>query len=205
MVDHAPSRFVALPAELRVRIYECLFEDESPQGEIDISLVKDHAPTVAIVAVSRLTRREALEMAEQAVPQFFSNHKFFLDIHSPVTNTGQYHTGPHGFQNAVKSLPKLPISGFELRFNVALVDWVGSNHTYVRLAASYDEPGSRIVNYRALDSGGSCTYGNFEVNALRPGVLKKHVAIGHGEAFHCCVVDVAEAFFDELWPRQSVD
>ncbi|KAK5730098.1 hypothetical protein LTR15_000032 [Elasticomyces elasticus] len=120
MADHAPSRLLALPAELRVRIYECLFEDESPQPEIDISLVRDHAPKVAIVAVSRFIRREALELTERAVSRFFSNHKFIFDLHTITckNNDGKNIPDLREAWSMMKTQPRFLSKTLELRFHI---------------------------------------------------------------------------------------
>ncbi|KAK5739893.1 hypothetical protein LTR17_004989 [Elasticomyces elasticus] len=199
----AASRLLALPAELRVRIYECLFEDESQQLEIDISLVKDHAPKVAIVAVSRLLRREALEMAQQAVAHFFDHHKFFLEIH-PVPKGGQEHQN----RQDMARLPRLPISGFELRFSVRrskrTANRTKQHKVSVKLAASYGPVEKHIVTFRyqELTEGGIYS-GPWSITmyALRPGMIGNNMAIGQGEPFGCKIRQVVEPFFHRLWSR----
>ncbi|KAK3629955.1 hypothetical protein LTR56_017714 [Elasticomyces elasticus] len=208
MADHVPSRLLALPAELRVRIYDCLFEDESQQLEIDISLIKDHAPKVAIVAVSRLIRREALEMARQAVSHFFDHHKFFLDIH-PVPKGGQDHQNRQDEQNAMAGLPRLPIPGFELRFSVWRISERIANRreqrkVSVKLAASYEPVEKPIVTlqYQELTEDGMYS-GPWSIKtyASRSGMIENYMAIGEGKPFGRRIRQVVENFFDGLWSR----
>ncbi|KAK4962408.1 hypothetical protein LTR10_000034 [Elasticomyces elasticus] len=204
MADHAPSRFLALPAELRVRIYECLFEAELPQLEVDISLVKDHAPEVAIVAVSRLIRREALAMAQQAVSRFFGTRKFFLDLHEIVSKVGG--TGPdlRDAHSKVKALPRFLLPAIELRFRVHRIGRSGARKdnglVCVKIAVNCGStPGQDTIKYQS-------TYSEFRENSRRfdlPGASLGptpswlSIAFSRGGAIrHFDVEGAVKTFFD---------
>ncbi|KAK5739894.1 hypothetical protein LTR17_004990 [Elasticomyces elasticus] len=115
MADHgAPLRLLALPPELRVRIYECLFEDESQHPDMDLFAIQHLAPNCAILRTSRLIRREALTIAQQAIASFFSTHTFFIEvrIRGVYFNTPDIHEIPAA---AAAIIPAYPIATLELR------------------------------------------------------------------------------------------
>ncbi|KAK5736836.1 hypothetical protein LTR17_007161 [Elasticomyces elasticus] len=87
MANHGqPSRLLTLPPELRVRVYECLFEAESQQPDIDLFAVKDFAPNPAILSTNHLIRHEALPIAQPAITRF-SQHTPSTEI--PPTKLGK--------------------------------------------------------------------------------------------------------------------
>ncbi|KAK4894324.1 hypothetical protein LTR27_007457 [Elasticomyces elasticus] len=73
------SRLLDLPPELRLFIYAQLFTTPPP-GQMDVTTTLSHAPDVAILAINRLIRHEALEMGKSAVEKFFAQQKFFLTL-----------------------------------------------------------------------------------------------------------------------------
>ncbi|KAK5676929.1 hypothetical protein LTS10_010693 [Elasticomyces elasticus] len=115
MASHsAPFRFLALPPELRVRIYECLCEDESQHLDMDLFAIQDFVPNPAILSTSRLIRREALTTTQQAIDRFFTAHTFFILVSLRPT----YENIPHVYdiEEAAALLPAYPIATLELRY-----------------------------------------------------------------------------------------
>ncbi|KAK5730097.1 hypothetical protein LTR15_000031 [Elasticomyces elasticus] len=115
MAGHGqPSRLLALPAELRIRIYECLCENESPHPDMDLFAIQDFVPNPAILSTSRLIRREALTITQQAIDRFFTTHTFFI----LVTLRPAYENIPHvdDIEKAAALLPAYPIATLELRY-----------------------------------------------------------------------------------------
>ncbi|KAK4905400.1 hypothetical protein LTR49_025305 [Elasticomyces elasticus] len=137
--DHQPFRLFNLPAELRVRIYECFFEP-SPQcnspAEIDlleVKTIKYHAPDLAILATSHLVRREAYDIAKQAERKYFQDTRFTLEFsvphNAPPRQVKTFTPGLCDTMAAVASLPYFPIicceellDAFCLHFNIGWAD-----------------------------------------------------------------------------------
>lgn len=71
------SKFLALPAELRARIYELLFEDENDK-DLNAFLLKSFLPARAITRVSHEIRRETIELFNQATEAFWRNQIFYI-------------------------------------------------------------------------------------------------------------------------------
>ncbi|KAK5676928.1 hypothetical protein LTS10_010692 [Elasticomyces elasticus] len=211
MANQTTSRLLALPAELRVRIYEYVFEDLSSQLEIDISLVKGHAPKVAIVAVSRLIRREALEMAEQAVSRFFSNHKFFLDLNQLAPAVKDYLQDPHNAQNPMACLPRYPILTLELRFKLLLVCSSADQYAMsIKVASSY-EPVSREYTMTCRHTGftgnEACEYGTpitLNKSLLQATESRYYIQLTQGDTHSCTINLVAKSFFRDFWHGRNV-
>ena len=73
--------FLFLPAELRNRIYSCLFEDASPV-ELEVCDARSHLPDPAITSVCRKVRGETLLLYYDSVRSFCSSHHFRISIAS---------------------------------------------------------------------------------------------------------------------------
>ena len=66
-------RLLDLPPELRARIYEYAFADESPE-EVDLIQIESHLPWPALTAVSRLVRQESVPCFQDAFEKFWRGH-----------------------------------------------------------------------------------------------------------------------------------
>ncbi|KAK4894329.1 hypothetical protein LTR27_007462 [Elasticomyces elasticus] len=133
------SRLLALPPELRVRIYECLFEDEPQHPDMDLFAMKHFAPNCAILRTSRLIRREALAIAQQAIASFFSTHTFFIgvSIRGVCFNTPDIHE----IQAAAAAIiPAYPIATFEFRCVMVSARGLLTSWHVFRLTASATQP-----------------------------------------------------------------
>ncbi|KAK5703265.1 hypothetical protein LTR97_004214 [Elasticomyces elasticus] len=110
-----PFRLLDLPAELRVRIYENLFEPNpgTPQ-EISLLDIRKHVPELAVLATSRLVRREAYAVGKTAEAEIFARHQFMLDL---VIDEACSQESP-GLQAAIAALPCYPISRMALGWYV---------------------------------------------------------------------------------------
>ncbi|KAK4962411.1 hypothetical protein LTR10_000037 [Elasticomyces elasticus] len=110
-----PFRLLDLPAELRVRIYESLFEPNSgtPQ-EISLLDIHKHVPELAVLATSRLVRREAYPVGKTAEADFFARHQFVLDM---IIDEARSQESPE-LQAAIAALPCYPISRMALGWYV---------------------------------------------------------------------------------------
>ncbi|KAK4962674.1 hypothetical protein LTR10_000301 [Elasticomyces elasticus] len=69
---------LALPPELRNRVYECVFEDEAPRN-IHVGDIDNHWPSAALPASCQQICKETLEMLRAAVLQFKNNHVCIID------------------------------------------------------------------------------------------------------------------------------
>ncbi|KAK5676925.1 hypothetical protein LTS10_010689 [Elasticomyces elasticus] len=108
-----PFRFLDLPAELRVRIYESFFEPDAgiPQ-EISLFDIQKHVPELAVLATSCLVRREAYTIGKTAEADFFARHHFVLDL---VLDEARSQESPE-LQAAMAALPYYPITKMALRW-----------------------------------------------------------------------------------------
>ncbi|KAK4895314.1 hypothetical protein LTR27_006657 [Elasticomyces elasticus] len=70
-------RFLDLPAELRLRVYELYFEGNEGR-EIWLFRVRPHAPEDAITAVSRGVREESLPLYVRACHAFWATSTFMM-------------------------------------------------------------------------------------------------------------------------------
>ncbi|KAK5130959.1 hypothetical protein LTR08_001515 [Meristemomyces frigidus] len=73
------SPLLALPAELRNRIYELLFEDTSPPA-VNILAITTHAPPSAITQTSQQLRAESLLQYRSACTAFWPTHTYELHL-----------------------------------------------------------------------------------------------------------------------------
>ncbi|KAK5688383.1 hypothetical protein LTS10_000361 [Elasticomyces elasticus] len=77
-----PFRLLDLPPELRVRIYECLYQDEAAR-DIDYLTLRKQIPTVAITLTNSLIRHEVMPLYEGATKCFYQEHYFYIKMHMP--------------------------------------------------------------------------------------------------------------------------
>ncbi|KAK5730101.1 hypothetical protein LTR15_000035 [Elasticomyces elasticus] len=110
-----PFRLLDLPAELRVRIYESFFEPNpgTPQ-EISLLDIHKHVPELAVLATSRLVRREAYAVGKTAGADFFARNQFVLDL---FVDEARSQESPE-LQAATAALPCYPISRMALGWYV---------------------------------------------------------------------------------------
>ncbi|KAK5730659.1 hypothetical protein LTR15_000596 [Elasticomyces elasticus] len=76
---------LALPPELRNRIYEYIFEDEAPPA-IDVLKIDLHWPSAALSGTCQQICQETVEMLRAAVLQFKNNHVCIIDIEPLIRN-----------------------------------------------------------------------------------------------------------------------
>ncbi|KAK5708478.1 hypothetical protein LTR17_020657 [Elasticomyces elasticus] len=132
--EEQPFRLLDLPPELRVRIYECLYQDESV-GDLDYLTLREHVPSVAITLTNRLIRHEAMPLYERATKSFYQQHIFYVKMRMPDGGTGP--DGEPGdtnlpedmrdILNIAAAMPQLPISS--VRIKLCLEDR-GSDREY---------------------------------------------------------------------------
>ncbi|KAK5708481.1 hypothetical protein LTR17_020660 [Elasticomyces elasticus] len=76
---------LALPPELRNRIYECVFEDEAPRN-IHVGDIDNHWPSAALPASCQQICKETLEMLRAAVLRFQNDHVCIIDMEPLISN-----------------------------------------------------------------------------------------------------------------------
>ncbi|KAK3629961.1 hypothetical protein LTR56_017720 [Elasticomyces elasticus] len=139
--DDQPFRFLDLPPELRVRIYECFFEPNSQHdfstriNMLDIETIKRQAPDLAILGTSHLVRREAYDIGKEAERHFFHETCFFLDLKTPLIYGGPQKPYTHDLRRMVKaisSLPRFPLSKIEF----LLTHKLNGHEFWIRLIVS---------------------------------------------------------------------
>ncbi|KAK3629953.1 hypothetical protein LTR56_017712 [Elasticomyces elasticus] len=108
-------RFLDLPPELRVRIYECYFEPnpDTPE-EVDLFHLQEYAPNVAVLRTSKLLCHESYPIGKKALAEFFTFRNFAVDLERNFTPSRMLSPV---FQAAAKALPSFPIPALRLRFD----------------------------------------------------------------------------------------
>ena len=109
-----------LPPELRILIYEALFEDDGVSRDIQLFEAHKYTPNIAITATCRLICQEALNIAKDAVVQHCGRQKYILEVDIPGWNKDDEDTPPdvRELLDLAASTASLPISACRIMAKV---------------------------------------------------------------------------------------
>ncbi|KAK5703264.1 hypothetical protein LTR97_004213 [Elasticomyces elasticus] len=115
VAEEQPSYFLELPPELRLLVYEYLVKTPTLK-KMNISTARDNAPSVAILATSRLIRHEAMNVVKVAVQDFFALQNFFLETSNHQARAIYAGQELRDVSQAVAALPSFPVSRLDILY-----------------------------------------------------------------------------------------